>query len=177
MNTTMRVLVLALTVAGLAACAKKQTVAPPDDGGGNNVVEQPRTDPVADPDEGFKVGLSDPRSAACLKQRSVGFDFDQAVIRPEFQATISCHAKYLSYHPGARLTLEGHADERGSREYNLGLGERRGNAVSDLLQANGGKGDQLAVTSYGEERPTCNESSESCWANNRRVELVYTSEG
>lgn len=176
MNTTMRVLVLALTVAGLAACGNKKVKEPVDT---DTVRQTPppadtRPAPEADP---FTYLLSDPRSPACLKQRSVGFDFDQAVIRPEFQSTISCHAKYLSNHPGARLTLEGHADERGTREYNLGLGERRGNAVSDLLQANGGKGNQLAVTSYGEERPTCNESNESCWANNRRVELVYTSEG
>jgi peptidoglycan-associated lipoprotein len=177
MNTTMRVLVLALTVAGLAACAKKQIIEPVDNTTRDEVPMQTDTTPMADADEGFKVGLSDPRSAACLKQRSVGFDFDQAVIRPDFQATITCHAKYLSFHPGARLTLEGHADERGSREYNLGLGERRGNAVSDLLQANRASASQLAVTSYGEERPTCSESSEGCWANNRRVELVYTSEG
>jgi peptidoglycan-associated lipoprotein len=72
------------------------------------------------------------------------------------------------------MTLEGNADERGSREYNLGLGERRGNAVSSALQANGGSGSQITVVSYGEERPTCTASSEDCWAKNRRVEIVYT---
>jgi peptidoglycan-associated lipoprotein len=177
MNTTMRVLVLALTVAGLTACKKTredantETQVPTQTEQGNNAGD------TVDPDLGYKVDLDDPRSAACLKQRSVGFDFDQAVVRPEFQATVTCHAKYLSFHPGARLTLEGHADERGTREYNVALGERRGNAVSDLLQANGGTGSQLSVTSYGEERPTCTESTEGCWANNRRVELVYTAKG
>jgi peptidoglycan-associated lipoprotein len=72
------------------------------------------------------------------------------------------------------MNLEGNADERGSREYNLGLGERRGNAVSSALQANGGSGSQITVVSYGEERPTCTQSSEDCWAKNRRVEIVYT---
>jgi peptidoglycan-associated lipoprotein len=72
------------------------------------------------------------------------------------------------------MTLEGNADERGSREYNLGLGERRGNAVSSALQANGGSAGQITVVSYGEERPTCTTSGEDCWAKNRRVEIVYT---
>jgi peptidoglycan-associated lipoprotein len=72
------------------------------------------------------------------------------------------------------MTLEGNADERGSREYNMGLGERRANTVSSALQANGGSAGQITVVSYGEERPTCTESSEDCWAKNRRVEIVYT---
>jgi peptidoglycan-associated lipoprotein len=72
------------------------------------------------------------------------------------------------------MTLEGNADERGSREYNMGLGERRGNAVSSALQANGGSAGQITVVSYGEERPVCNESNEGCWSQNRRVEIVYT---
>jgi peptidoglycan-associated lipoprotein len=104
----------------------------------------------------------------------VYFDLDQDALKPEFQAAMACHAKYLRDRPSARLRLEGNADERGSREYNLGLGERRGNAVSSALQASGGNGSQLTVISYGEERPVCNEASESCWAQNRRVELVYS---
>ena len=111
---------------------------------------------------------------ACLRQRVVYFDFDQDALRPEFQAAMACHAKYLRDRPSSRMSLEGNADERGSREYNLGLGERRGNAVSSALQANGGSGSQITVVSYGEERPTCNESTEDCWAKNRRVEIVYT---
>ncbi len=72
------------------------------------------------------------------------------------------------------ITLEGHADERGTREYNLGLGERRGNAVSGALQANGGAAGQLSVVSYGEERPAAEGHDESAWSKNRRVEIVYT---
>ena len=72
------------------------------------------------------------------------------------------------------MNLEGNADERGSREYNIGLGERRGNAVSSAVQANGGSGSQITVVSYGEERPVCTESSEDCWAKNRRVEIIYS---
>ncbi|HET7126989.1 MAG TPA: OmpA family protein, partial [Lysobacter sp.] len=87
---------------------------------------------------------------------------------------MACHAKYLRDRPESRVTLEGNADERGSREYNMGLGERRGNAVSSALQANGGSASQITVVSYGEERPVCNESGEGCWSQNRRVEIVYT---
>jgi peptidoglycan-associated lipoprotein len=119
-------------------------------------------------------GPGDLDTDACLRQRVVSFDYDQDALRPEFQAAMACHAKYLRDRPSSRMTLEGNADERGSREYNLGLGERRGNAVSSALQANGGSGSQITVVSYGEERPTCTASSEDCWAKNRRVEIVYT---
>ncbi|WP_415252675.1 peptidoglycan-associated lipoprotein Pal [Thermomonas sp.] len=111
---------------------------------------------------------------ACLRNRVVYFDLDQDALKPEFQAAMSCHAKYLRDRPSARLRLEGNADERGSRDYNLGLGERRANAVSSALQANGGGASQLSVISYGEERPVCNESGDGCWSQNRRVELVYS---
>ena len=123
---------------------------------------------------GGAYGPQDLDTDACLRQRVVYFDFDQESLRPEFQAAMACHAKYLRDRQSARITLEGNADERGSREYNLGLGERRGNAVSSALQAQGGSGTQLTVVSYGEERPVCTETSEDCWARNRRVEIVYT---
>ena len=103
-----------------------------------------------------------------------GVPIDQDVLKPEFAAIVSCHSKYLRDRPSARITLEGNADERGTREYNMGLGERRGNAVSSAMQANGGSAGQLGVVSYGEERPMCTDSSESCWGQNRRVEIVYT---
>ncbi|MBB1059182.1 peptidoglycan-associated lipoprotein Pal [Marilutibacter spongiae] len=111
---------------------------------------------------------------ACLRQRVVYFDLDQDSLRPEFQSIVACHAKYLRDRPTSRMTLEGNADERGSRDYNVGLGERRGNAVSSAIQANGGSGSQTTVVSYGEERPVCTDSTEDCWAKNRRVEIVYT---
>jgi peptidoglycan-associated lipoprotein len=113
-------------------------------------------------------------SDSCLRQRVVYFDFDKSEIKPEFQAQIACHAAYLHQFPGARVTLEGNADERGTREYNLGLGERRGNAVSSSVGAAGASSSQLNVVSYGEERPVCKEHGEPCWGKNRRVEIVYT---
>ena len=164
-----RVLMVALLCTGVVACSKKVKEEP---------VPPPTPSTVAPPpsDTGVPGAFTpeDLDTDACLRQRIVYFDFDQDALRPEFQAAMACHAKYLRDRPSSRMTLEGHADERGSREYNLGLGERRGNAVSSALQANGGSGSQITVVSYGEERPTCNESTEDCWAKNRRVEIVYT---
>ncbi|NNJ65588.1 MAG: peptidoglycan-associated lipoprotein Pal [Xanthomonadales bacterium] len=109
-----------------------------------------------------------------LSKRVIYFDFDRSVVRPEYRGIVAAHAAYLAAHGSARMTLEGHADERGTREYNLGLGERRGNAVSGLMSAQGGRGSQMTTVSYGEERPVCRVSDEECWSLNRRVEIVYT---
>ena len=169
MNATTRILITALMCTAAVACSKKvKEVPPPMDTGTTGPVTE-----TAPPTSGM-YGPGDLDTDACLRQRVVYFDFDQDALRPEFQAAMACHAKYLRDRPSSRMTLEGNADERGSREYNLGLGERRGNAVSSALQANGGSGSQITVVSYGEERPTCTASNEDCWAKNRRVEIVYT---
>ena len=109
-----------------------------------------------------------------LSKRVIYFDFDKSTVRPEYRGIVSAHAAYAAANSTARVTLEGHADERGTREYNLGLGERRGNSVTGLMSAQGARVSQLTVVSYGEERPTCRVSEEDCWAMNRRVEVVYT---
>ena len=116
--------------------------------------------------------LDDPGSY--LSRRIIYFDFNQSTVLPEYQPVVDAHGQYIAQNPSARVRLEGHADERGTREYNLGLGERRGNAVSGLMSAQGGRGSQLTNVSYGEERPTCRVSDEECWGMNRRVEIVYT---
>ncbi|KAF1719828.1 peptidoglycan-associated lipoprotein Pal [Pseudoxanthomonas wuyuanensis] len=168
MNNTARILMLSLlSVAVLAGCKKAVKETQPTD-----TVTTPTT-PTGPTTSGV-YGPNDLDTDACLRQRVVYFDLDRDLVKPEFQAIMGCHAKYLRDRPSSRITLEGHADERGSREYNLGLGERRGNSVSSALQANGGSGSQLTVVSYGEERPVCTESGESCWSQNRRVEIVYT---
>ena len=163
--------ILTTAVAGvaLAACAGKTKAPPPPP----EATEQTTTTQSQQQTGGYKVGDLDTDS--CLRQRVVYFDFDRSEIKPEFQAQIACHAAYLRQFPGARVTLEGNADERGTREYNLGLGERRGNAVSSAVGAAGASASQLNVVSYGEERPVCKEHGEDCWQKNRRVEIVYTS--
>lgn len=168
MNTSIRVIALSmLSVAVVAGCSKKVKETPPAE------TPAPVEAAPAAVDDGL-YGPEDLDTDACLRQRVVYFDFDQDALKPEFQAVVGCHAKYLRDRPSSRITLEGHADERGSRDYNQGLGERRGNAVSSALQAAGGSAGQLSVVSYGEERPVCTESNEECWARNRRVEIIYT---
>ena len=168
---TMLLAALASVIA--VGCSKKVKETPPTDTGASTGTT---TTPV---DDGGATrpgayGPNDLDTDACLRNRVVYFDLDQDALKPEFQAAMACHAKDLRDRPTARLRLEGNADERGSREYNLGLGERRGNAVSSALQASGGSASQQTVVSYGEERPVCNEGGESCWSQNRRVELVYS---
>jgi peptidoglycan-associated lipoprotein len=167
MNKTVSVTLAALLCVGAVACNKKQVKTPP----------APTPEPVAqtqsNPSDG-KYQPSDLDTDACLRQRVVYFDFDKNDVKPEFQQIIACHAKYLQDRPQSAMTLEGNTDERGTREYNLGLGERRGNAVSSALQAAGGSAGQVNVTSYGKEKPTCREHNDDCWSKNRRVEIVYT---
>lgn len=101
------------------------------------------------------------------------FDFDTAEIKPEAREVLVAHARYLANNPDQNVRLEGHADERGTKEYNLALGERRANAVQRFLIVNGASRGQIETVSYGEEKPAVMGSGESVWAQNRRVELVY----
>ncbi|MCG8312291.1 MAG: peptidoglycan-associated lipoprotein Pal [Pseudomonadales bacterium] len=111
--------------------------------------------------------------AAAMSSTIVYFDFDKSNVRPDAYMTLKAHAAYLSSNPSVSVRLEGHADERGTREYNLALGERRGNAAANYLTANGASSSQIQVVSYGEERPVAEGHNESSWAQNRRVELKY----
>lgn len=111
-----------------------------------------------------------------LSQRVVYFDFDKSAIRADAYEALQAHAQYLSGKQSATIRIEGHADERGTREYNMALGERRAKAVVSFLTANGAAGTQLEVVSYGEEKPLADGHEEGSWAQNRRAELVYTAE-
>src|SRR3982751_5258516 len=112
-------------------------------------------------------------SGELLSNRIVYFDFDSADIRADSQSVVAAHARYLAGAPAQKVRLEGHADERGSREYNIGLGERRAQAVRRALLLQGVAEVQLSTVSYGEERPAVAGSDEQAYAANRRVEIVY----
>lgn len=101
------------------------------------------------------------------------FDFDKATVKPEAFADLSAHAKFLVNNPSVSVVLEGHADERGTREYNIALGERRAKAVSRYLSVQGVSASQVEVVSYGEERPAMEGHNDASWSKNRRVELKY----
>jgi peptidoglycan-associated lipoprotein len=107
-----------------------------------------------------------------LSQHVIYFDFDSSELRADAQAVVANWAKYLSQNPSARVRLEGHTDERGTREYNVALGERRSRAVQQALQLRGVTAGQLSAISYGEERPVSMGHDESAWGQNRRVEIV-----
>jgi peptidoglycan-associated lipoprotein len=111
--------------------------------------------------------------AGMLAKRVIYFDFDSAEIRGEGTDIVAAHAKYLAGNPNARIRLEGHTDERGSREYNIGLGERRAQSVRRALLLQGAADGELSTVSYGEERPAVAGHDETAWTKNRRVEIVY----
>lgn len=115
--------------------------------------------------------LMDPNSA--VYDKTVYFDFDQSTIRPEFASLLRSHAAYLNSNRDTSIIIEGHCDERGSREYNIALGERRAYAVKTFLEAEGVAGRQLETVSYGEERPAAGAHNEAGWAKNRRAFLKY----
>ncbi|MEJ0100625.1 MAG: peptidoglycan-associated lipoprotein Pal [Pseudomonadota bacterium] len=106
-------------------------------------------------------------------QRVIYFDFDSSDIRNEFVDVIAAHGRFLAGNATVRVRLEGHTDERGSREYNIGLGERRAQTVKRALMLQGVQEAQIATVSYGEERPAAAGSDENAWSKNRRVEIVY----
>ena len=115
--------------------------------------------------------LDDPNSP--LAKRIIYFAYDSSEIQPEYRSIIEAHAQYLVANPNVVLSLEGHTDERGSREYNLALGERRAQAVKDQMMVLGASASQIHTISYGEERPVADGHDEAAWSQNRRVELVY----
>jgi peptidoglycan-associated lipoprotein len=120
---------------------------------------------VAGPQEGLLV------------KRIIYFDFDSAEIRGEGTDIVGAHARYMAGHGPVRVRLEGHTDERGSREYNIGLGERRAQAVRRAMLLQGASNVQISTVSYGEERPAVAGHDEEAWAKDRRVEIVYTTPG
>ncbi len=170
-----------LTIAALAGCASE---------GGEKTNSAAQTAPKA-PAENTTRGLdsssqgsgtpvapstngagSEAALAAAMKNNTVYFAFDSSEINPEGLTVVEAFGKYLAANSGAKLRLEGHTDERGSREYNVGLGERRAVAVQSALVARGASPGQLSVISYGEERPADPGHTEEAWAKNRRVEIV-----
>jgi peptidoglycan-associated lipoprotein len=113
------------------------------------------------------------RRAELLSQRRVHFAFDSSTIDDEARAIIEAHASHLVANSQLKVTLEGNCDERGTREYNLALGERRAQAVERMMKVLGVAVSRIKTVSYGEEKPLCQEHDESCWRQNRRAEIGY----
>lgn len=118
-----------------------------------------------------KDPLDDPASP--LARRSIYFDFDSFVVRDEYRPTVEAHARYLLAEPNRRVVIQGNTDERGSREYNLALGQKRAEAVRRAMAALGVSDSQMEAVSFGEERPRATDNDEASFAENRRADLVY----
>jgi peptidoglycan-associated lipoprotein len=108
-----------------------------------------------------------------LSKRSIYFDFDSFVVKDEYRPLVEAHARYLQSHANARMTIQGNTDERGSREYNLALGQKRAEAVAKSLTLLGASASQVEAVSFGKERPAVEGHDEASWAKNRRAEIAY----
>ncbi|MES0873462.1 peptidoglycan-associated lipoprotein Pal [Sinimarinibacterium thermocellulolyticum] len=166
------VLGLALAVQG---CGSNKARSASEGGYGSTAqTGEPYTDRIAPQPAPLEDSRFDTAAAAerALSTNLIYFDFDDTTIRPEYMGVIETYARYLQDNPSARVRLEGHADERGTREYNLGLGERRALSVESALVSRGVSREQISVVSYGEERPAVSGHDESAWAKNRRVQII-----
>jgi len=156
----------------LAACHKNDTVA---DAGPSTVSSGDSG--ASTSAQGLNTGIQgsalDSETQRRLQTLVIYFDYDQAEIKPEFTAVVQAHGQRLATNANLQVRLEGHTDERGSREYNIGLGERRAQSVKRALMLNGANTSQITTVSYGEERPAATGSDEESWRLNRRVEIVY----
>jgi peptidoglycan-associated lipoprotein len=171
-NTTTLALVLS-SVLGLAACGSSVKL---DDN--VKVEERTGTAPntadartVAPLTTGSTDPLNDPKGI--LAKRSVYFDFDSYTVKDEFKPLVDAHAKYLSANKTRKIVIQGNTDERGGREYNLALGQKRAEAVRKSLSVLGVSDSQMEAVSFGKEKPKANGSDEAAWAENRRADLVY----
>ena len=117
-----------------------------------------------------------PPATGVYTKRIVLFDFDSFVVKDEYRSTVEAHAKFLQANKSARIALQGHADERGSREYNIALGQKRADAVKKVMQLYGAGEAQIETVSFGKEKPRAEGHDETAWAQNRRVEIVYVGE-
>lgn len=170
--TRIYLLCVALLSLGLSACASN----PPVDEGfvdtttQRSAVVQPVTI------DGLQDGtLIDPNSIAgrAPLERVIYFDYDQAELRPEFLDIVAQHGRFMAENPDARVRLEGHTDERGTREYNIALGEERAKTIARMLQLQGVESVQMRTVSYGEELPVDEAHTTDAWAKNRRVNVIY----
>jgi peptidoglycan-associated lipoprotein len=180
-----RTISIALLLAGtvlLAGCPKKHNVNEPPVAGtqvpessanGNGEGASTSTSPLDGQGGGDAANIAKSLNAAPLSKKIIYFEFDKSEIKPDYADIITTAASNLTGNPTLKLKLEGNTDNRGTREYNIGLGERRAQAVRRALMLQGVAESQLSTTSFGAERPAAEGDDESAWSQNRRVELVY----
>jgi peptidoglycan-associated lipoprotein len=180
-----RMLSIALLIAGaalLAGCPKKHNVNEPPIAGtqvpesaGANSGEgaSTSTSPLGNDAANSARGLGGVEGTGALSRKVIYFDFDKSEIKPEFADIVTTAAHNLTNNPSLKMKLEGNTDNRGTREYNIGLGERRAQAVRRALLLQGVAESQVTTVSFGAERPAAEGDDEAAWSKNRRVEVVY----
>lgn len=172
MRTTTTLALILSSVFVLAACGSSVKL---DDNA--KVEERSGTTPSADArtvapiTTGSTDPLNDPKGV--LAKRSVYFDYDSFIVKDEFKPVVEAHAKYLSSNKGRKIVIQGNTDERGGREYNLALGQKRAEAVRKSLTVLGVSDAQMEAVSFGKEKPKATGSDEAAWAENRRADIVY----
>lgn len=164
--------VFIILLAGLlAACASKEA--------------KQESQQTTQPERGVAVGTLQtwstapapaPTAQALPSDRSIYFDFDKSVIKNQYMPVVQENGQYLVNNSSTRITIQGNCDERGSREYNLGLGQRRADSEKRALMALGASASNIETVSFGKEKPRCTEHNESCWSQNRRSDIVYQGE-
>jgi len=170
-NQFLKISLLVISMVALAACS---STSEPEEVIEDNQAASSSSSNSASPSASSGSGQltqEEIRAQNALRETVFYFDFDVAEFKPADRDTLTYHARDLAANPGKRVRLEGHADERGTREYNLALGERRANGVMNYFIVNGASRSQIEVVSYGEEQPAQN-SSEQAYTQNRRVEVV-----
>ncbi len=177
------ILALAAALAGCSSVSLNEGQVPVEDRSGTATGADPAARPAAGGDAGAAVqSRVAPVSADTSALQAAGpagvgrliyFDYDSVSIKPEFQSIIEGHARFLRANAGRRIAIEGHTDERGGREYNLALGQRRAEAVRRALTLLGVPDNQVEAVSLGKEKPAETGSDEAAWAKNRRAEITY----
>jgi peptidoglycan-associated lipoprotein len=155
----------------LAACSSTKLDVPIEDRVGTPSTSTDSSRSVGTVTAGQTDPLIDPKGV--LAKRSVYFDYDSYVVKPEAQPIVEAHAKYLTSHKDRKIVIQGNTDERGGREYNLALGQKRAEAVRKSMSLLGVSDAQIEAVSFGKEKPKATGSDEASWAENRRADLVY----
>ncbi len=179
-------IIVAFVLALIAGCKSTEAEAGAGRRGrthGNGARHRPGATTSGVPRPGVSGTAGGPYSAAALRdpnnilsKRSIYFDFDEFVIKDKYRPMIEAHAKYLQANRSARATLQGHTDERGTREYNIALGQKRADAVKKLMVLLGAQEIQIETVSFGKEKPRREGHDEASWAENRRVDIVHAGE-
>ena len=183
MRTVWIAALIAAVLAGCASTPEEQSPAGVEDRKPGTKPPVAQTQPIKQPPvaavdlttkPSTRSVLTDPSSI--LSKRSIYFDFDRYDVRDEFKPLVEAHARYLRENARAKMLIQGNTDERGSREYNLALGQRRSEAVKRMLLLLGAKEDQVEAVSLGEEKPKAEGHTEEAWAQNRRGDILYQGE-